>query len=277
MKQVLSINGRKLTFSGDPNDPYFQRLDDFHNGNRELAAEVLRLPQDAVSLDVGANIGLTALTIATAAPRGHVFAFEPSPRNVKFLRENVRANEAQNVTVVEAAVGISDGGTVLIETPVCGANAVVVRSVRQPPAQAAAAQLVSLDAWAARAGVDHVDFIKLDVEGYEADVLYGAASLLAAHRPAILMEFNSITIIMEARANPLVFAEALASTFHIYRYGESGILNPLPNETDELRQFVFDNCTQRGFIDDILLRLRPDTSAEMLRQSMAPFVSVQQG
>jgi FkbM family methyltransferase len=267
MKQILTVNGRELSFVGSPDDPYFQGLQAFHESNRELAFVLSSLAPDAVSFDVGANIGLTALTIATATPGGHVFAFEPLPRNVEFLRENVAANGIHNVTVVQAAVGIRDGDMVCMNMPVCGAHATIVRSPASKNSESVAVPLISLDGWATKSRVKRVDFVKLDVEGYEADVLYGGASLWAALRPSILMEFNSVTMIMEARTNPLIFAETLASVFEIFRYdaGEMKLVR-----SDKLRRFVFGNLTERGFIDDVLLRLRVGLDAAVLQRAIAP-------
>jgi FkbM family methyltransferase len=272
MKHILTVNGREMSFVGSPTDPYFQRLQAFYENNRELAGLVSSLAPDAISLDVGANIGLTALTIATATPRGHVFAFEPLPRNAQYLRENVRANGIKNVTVVEVAVGIQDGEMVSMNMPVCGAHATVIRSPerKQSESENVSVPLISLDEWTTRSLVRRVDFVKLDVEGYESDVLYGGAALLASLRPSILMEFNSVTIIMEARTNPLIFAESLASAFEIFRYN-GGAMELVPN--DKLRRFVFGNLTERGFVDDILLRLRAGLDARVLQRTVAPLTS----
>ncbi len=270
MNQILTVNGREISFVGSPTDPYFQRLQAFHENNRELAALLSTAAPDAITLDIGANIGLTALTIATATPRGHVFAFEPLPQNAEFLRENVRANRVQNVTVVEAAVGGRDGESVSMTVPVCGAHAAVIRSPEHKQSASVTVPLMSLDQWATRARVKRVDLIKVDVEGYEPDVLYGGAALLASARPTILMEFNTITIIMEARGNPLIFAETLASAFEIFRYNV-GAMELVRDH--ELRRFVFGNLTERGFIDDILLRLRANLDAAALQRTIAPLVS----
>ena len=270
MNQILKVNGREMSFVGSPTDPYFQRLQTFHENNRELAALLSTSAPDAITLDIGANIGLTALTIATATPRGRVFAFEPVPQNAEFLRANVRANGVENVTVVEAAVGIRDGEIVSMTMPVCGAHAAVIRSPDHKQPASVSVPLISLDEWATTALVRRVDLLKIDVEGYEPDVLYGGAALLASSRPRILMEFNTITIIMEARANPLMFAETLASAFEIFRYnrGEMELVR-----SDEFRRFVFGNLTERGFVDDILLRLRPNFDAAALQRTIAPLVS----
>src|SRR5260221_715013 len=59
----------------------------------------LALPQDAIVLDVGAHVGTFAIRAAREAPRGHVYAFEPTSENFAILKHNVEANGVR-VTVV---------------------------------------------------------------------------------------------------------------------------------------------------------------------------------
>jgi FkbM family methyltransferase len=74
-------------------------------------------PGDAV-FDIGANAGFyTLLASELAGSFGHVYAFEPVPRNVHFLREHLRLNRVGNVEVIEAAVSDSSGNTYFDDTP----------------------------------------------------------------------------------------------------------------------------------------------------------------
>ena len=60
-------------------------------------------------LDVGANTGLHTALLAAVAKLGKVVAFEPDPRNLPYLRENLKRCSAADVTVVEAAVDAEAG------------------------------------------------------------------------------------------------------------------------------------------------------------------------
>jgi hypothetical protein len=72
----------------------------------ELLLRIVR-PDDVV--EVGANIGLHTLALSSAIPNGHFYAFEPADRIVGYLRGNVDANNARNVTVIQAADSASAG------------------------------------------------------------------------------------------------------------------------------------------------------------------------
>ncbi|HYL05879.1 MAG TPA: FkbM family methyltransferase [Thermoanaerobaculia bacterium] len=146
-------------------------------GERRLVRSLLA-PGMRVA-DVGANIGYYLLLIESAVgPSGHVTCFEPDPQNLRELRRNVQANDLANVEVVAAAVGAGDGIVALRS----GINALVVEDGagdHQVP-------LLRLDS--ALSGV--VDFLKIDVEGYEGHVLAGAQRILAEQRPALWLEIH---------------------------------------------------------------------------------------
>ena len=257
-------DGKTLTFNGYADDVYFQNLSAFHAQNHQLRRFIPSLPADAVVLDVGANIGLTVLTIASALPGGRVYGFEPSPRNAHYLRENVRLNEVDNVVIVETAVGEGDG-VVSFHLAPSGAHSSVIRGKAPKAPNIADVPIISLDNWATANRIARVDFIKIDVEGYEQNVLAGAANLLADQRPLVLMEFNSVTIAFEARLSPLVFVESLISAFDIFSVAEDANLVPITNA--DLRGFVFKNMTEHGCVDDIFLRPRVGLTASDIRRA----------
>jgi FkbM family methyltransferase len=253
---TIEIGGRAYAFTGEAGDFYADNLPAFAQGRGEQ--ELLRfaarhLTPHSVCLDVGANIGFTAL--ALGARCAHVYAFEPSPKNAGYLRHNCRQNGIVNVTVVDAAVGARDGTTPLFVQQT-GANCVVVRD-HQSGRPSINVPLVALDTWA---GGRHVDFLKIDTEGYEAHVLYGAAGLIVRCRPLIFMEFNSVTIAGEARRSPVCFAETLWRAFDVFSVDGNGELQP-----EETGPFIIRNMVQHGCLDDVVLKVKPALDAAALR------------
>ena len=146
-------------------------------------------------LDIGAHHGLyTLLSSRLAGRTGRVYAFEPSPRERKALLQHVKLNRCKNVKVQALALGDADKKTELyvVDGTESGCN-----SLRPPAVTTATSpvsvQVVPLDGWLAEQGIERVDFIKLDVEGGELDVLRGAVKLLErAPRPVILAEVQDI-------------------------------------------------------------------------------------
>ncbi|OHV44387.1 methyltransferase [Pseudofrankia sp. BMG5.36] len=134
--------------------------------------------------DVGANIGVYTLWAAgLVGLSGQVHAFEPVPDTMAVLRSMVRRNELPQVRLESCAVGATAGETGMRTYRDASGLA-------HPVADAGTAdhiaRLTTLDAYVERHRPP--DLVKIDVEGFEIDVLRGAASLLAARSPALLLE-----------------------------------------------------------------------------------------
>jgi len=146
-------------------------------------------------LDIGAHHGLyTLLASKRVASSGRVFSFEPSPRERRKLRIHLALNLCLNVEVQSLALGAQDATADLfvVQGSETGCNSL------RPPIAAGGTSPVSvhvttLDHWLQTAKLSLVDFIKLDVEGAELDVLKGAADLLNRRpRPVILAEVQDV-------------------------------------------------------------------------------------
>jgi len=123
-----------------------------------------------VILDIGANIGLFSIWIARHAPGARVAAFEPFPENYDALVKNL-SGWTHQVTPLNMAVGRSAGRGQMLAT---GQRSLDHRLASTESAGAQAVQVVSLEDAIRLTGSDSVDFLKLDVEGAELDVLEGA-------------------------------------------------------------------------------------------------------
>jgi FkbM family methyltransferase len=146
-------------------------------------------------LDIGAHHGLyTVLASKRVGSTGKVVAFEPSPRERKQLVRNVRINFCSNVHIEPYALGKDPARDSLyvVEGGEDGCN-----SLRPPAVQSETrpvpVEVVTLDSIASKLGLTKVDFVKLDVEGAELDVLKGAGGLLRTiPRPVLLVEVYDI-------------------------------------------------------------------------------------
>lgn len=147
------------------------------------AAFTRHLRPGSVVYDVGANVGFyTLLGSVVIGNEGSVYAFEPVPRNLEYLREHVRMNGLANVRVFDAAMGEAEGRVrfSLASNPSMG-------HVGGGDGEEIEVRMETLDGLVAREGLGAPDLIKCDIEGAEAGFLKGARETLRAHRPAILL------------------------------------------------------------------------------------------
>ncbi len=127
-------------------------------------------PGDTVA-DVGANVGLYSVAAAQrVGPSGRVSAFEPDAENFEGLRENVALNGVRDrVEVLGAAVGATDG------TAQFAAGRGLESRITTSVGAGEPVELMCLDSVFADR---RVDVVKIDVEGFEAEVIKGATGLL---------------------------------------------------------------------------------------------------
>ncbi|MFW6061041.1 MAG: FkbM family methyltransferase [Phycisphaeraceae bacterium] len=183
MRLDLSNDAQKLTY-----------LNHYEPVTLRLLRRILR-PGD-VFVDGGANVGLLTLVAARCVgAQGSVYAFEPQPAALARLEENVRLNDAGNVTIVPKCCWDEAGTNTLFTER---GNSIGKVSMRQSAeaadtgatgAEPMVAETVRMD--------DVVDgpvrLIKLDVEGAELPALRGARGLFEAAPPHLIVELQCAT------------------------------------------------------------------------------------
>ena len=127
-------------------------------------------------IDVGANIGTIAIPISKLTKR--VDAFEPVKENRDLLEENIKINNIKNIAVHPVALGREKGRVSLAPHSGDDAWTYTVKEGND-------VELVPLDSV-----LTFASFIKIDVEGYELEVLQGARLIIRESRPHILFEVS---------------------------------------------------------------------------------------
>ncbi len=153
------------------------------------------IPQDAVVMDIGAHAGQFARLFADMAPQGRVWSFEPSAYARSVMTAAARIRRIDNVTLVP--MGLSDApGELVLHTPVkqAGGLGFGVAHLGQDdgsrPTVDQVVELTTLDSFVADKGLDRIDFIKADIEGWELHALRGAERSLERFRPPLFLEVN---------------------------------------------------------------------------------------
>ena len=142
-----------------------------------------------VMVDVGAHVGVHALTAARRlrdlGGGGRVIAFEPTDDSSAAVRAAAERNDLP-VEVVRAGLGEAEGTIELRGDPRYGTFDAGVRSQFGAGDVIARAPLLTLDGWAAAAGLDRLDVVKIDIEGAEILALRGMRETLRRLRPRVL-------------------------------------------------------------------------------------------
>jgi FkbM family methyltransferase len=153
---------------------------------------ILRILRPGMTFfDVGANIGyFTLLAARCVGPSGTVHAFEPHPANAAVLRKALERNRLRQVRVWP--IGLSDTkgvGWVAMpdQTIFPNRTASMIRS----SGDGIEVPTRTLDDVAAECSIERIDFLKIDVDGFEEKVIHGAREMLRARRIRhLLVEFN---------------------------------------------------------------------------------------
>jgi FkbM family methyltransferase len=216
---------------------YFRHRGWFEEGEQAFCAR--HLGPGMIAFDVGAYLGVYTLQMARlVGAAGHVHAFEPSPDSHARLLEHVRLNDVANVTTQRCAVHATTGRMTLtlygppFESLATLGRAEIVRGgTPLPPLAAVATDTVALDDYCARASIEGIDLLKLDVEGAELAVLQGAAGLLS--RGAIRCVLVEVGAGMEA-------VRALLERAHLgfWSIARDGTLRPLEGAPTGARNVV---------------------------------------
>ena len=144
-------------------------------------------------LDIGANIGYFTLLMAQRVmAAGTIYAFEPNPRMIAQLEKNIALNKDLadgRIKIQDVALGDSEKETDFF-VPVRGAEGVggLKDTKRAPVDQTVRVRVSTLDTWVKSKNIERIDFIKMDVEGGELDILRGAQNTLKIMRPTVLFE-----------------------------------------------------------------------------------------
>ncbi len=166
----------------------------WHAHEREVADYLsARIRPGQTCFDIGANVGIYVLQIARwSAPDGRIVAFEPNPATLDVLRAHVALNGLESrVSIVPKGAGAHAGRAELYDTEAgsglsrIGAPNPGIHVAVQPTAIA----LTTVDEYCQETGIVP-DWLLIDTEGYEYEVLLGAAATLRRHAPRVVVELH---------------------------------------------------------------------------------------
>lgn len=195
----------------------------------------------AVVFDVGGHMGQFAKLFAGLATGGRVFTFEPSAYAGSILGLALRLRGLANVTAVDAGLGDTPG-TATLTTPLkpagtfryglahLGGEVPASPPAGQAPARQAHAEtctITTIDRFMEEQGLARLDFIKLDVEGWEHRVLRGGAEAIRRHRPPMMIELVDSQLARAGDDLPATWAQLLSWGYRPMLWRGGATLEPI--------------------------------------------------
>lgn len=144
-------------------------------------------------IDIGAGLGDFVLSVANTRPKCKIWAFEPFPESYELLQENIELNQIGNVQSFQTAVSGETGSMKMYLT---GAAVQHIASTEDSPAAVYDAPSIevqsrSINDLFTEKGLTHCDFLKMDCEGGEFDILLNATPETLAKIHQICLEYHN--------------------------------------------------------------------------------------
>lgn len=154
------------------------------------------IQKENVIFDIGANTGIYSVLSSIVMDQSVVYSFEPYPVNYIRLNENITLNARKNIQTVQKAVGAEKTSivfTVPAEDMISDTSSVLESFSKSTYEgrikwKSIEVEQVTVDDFCIENDINRVDLMKIDVEGYEMDVLRGALKTIQKDRPIILLE-----------------------------------------------------------------------------------------
>lgn len=206
---MTDIGGQNYRMESDDN--YLDHIRGAFEPHMVKLFDSLIKPGDTV-LDIGANIGCTSILFGSRASK--VISFEPSPTTYQFLKKNVSASGLQNITLNNVGLGKSAGSFQLTFAADNRSGGFISNKVQASAGhKVESIDIACGDAFLAAAGLHQVDFIKIDVEGFERDVIEGLRETLMRSQPIVTLELNHWCLNVFQRISVPDFLDFLRSVF----------------------------------------------------------------
>lgn len=208
MEKQIKIGDSIYAVSSDDN--YLEAMGNDFEPHMVQLFRALIGPDDVVA-DIGANIGLTAILFSSLAKQA--YAFEPSPSTFRILSENLGRNRISNVEAINLGLGHNKESLTITFAQNNRSGGYVSDKIR--PENGHVTEEIRIDT------LDHFfsstapapTFLKIDVEGFEQNVLKGGIGFLQRARPVVVLEMNHFCLDVLQRVTIPDFLDFMRSVF----------------------------------------------------------------
>jgi FkbM family methyltransferase len=170
------------------------------------------LKRDDVIFDLGANFGYYSICLAKyLSNKCSIYSFEPFPTTFKKLTQNVIINDMQG-TINLYQMGVSsESGDMSISVRVsCNSGSATLIANQNYENEVALVKVVTLDDFVERNDIHKINFVKIDVEGFETNVLKGWKKGLSKFKPILFLEIDP-PLLLKAKSSVMEIKNILSA------------------------------------------------------------------
>lgn len=197
-----------------------------------------KLKRGMTCLEIGANIGYyTLLEHKIIGNEGKIIALEPSPVNFDILQKNVKSQKIENIILKNIAGGDIDGNVKFLIYEGAGNSCMVIQEGQKQkwPGKIIDVPIRKIDSVLEELGIEKIDFLRMDVEGYENHVLNGLSNTLKSSKPIIHIEVH-VNIV--GRANTITMLKNLQNIgYDVTAYVPREIDTPVIGTISDIRNY----------------------------------------
>lgn len=195
-----------------------------------------------VILDIGANIGISFSWFSVRNPQAHIIGFEPHPETIKRAKEQISLNGFNNVELLQIGLGNADSSLTMyeVEDHNPGMNRISFEKLDRP---STVIPVRRLDDVLREKNIRKVDFIKMDVEGFEYFVLEGAVETLKSF-PVLFIEVDDRYLIQNGQSAARLVALLEQCGYHSFRRADTNA--SINSSSAELQNCHFDLIAEKN-------------------------------
>ncbi|MCP4600750.1 MAG: FkbM family methyltransferase [Proteobacteria bacterium] len=158
--------------------------------DRDYESSSVRIKNGWTVIDIGAGIGEFAILIAQEHADSQVYAFEPFPKSFALLQENLDLNGVKNTSAFQTAIGAKSGQMTLSTTGESVQHTTTPSTVSGSATAVIQVQALSLDDMFQVNDIPHCDYVKIDCEGSEFEILFNASPATLERIDHICLEYH---------------------------------------------------------------------------------------
>jgi len=167
----------------------------------DLMRDTIKGVTNPIVIDIGANIGHHSLFAATIAEQVH--SFEPFPAVFEKIKEKIKINNISNITIHEIGLGESNEDLPYTPPDSCNTGTGSFTNRSKEISSRLSLPVRKGDDYLKSLNLTKIDFIKMDIEGYEPQALRGLKNTLEKYRPIVFFEWSTNERNIDVKHNDL--------------------------------------------------------------------------